>query len=65
MLASLLSFSLDPGREGFVLRHADLKITLKGHLITTDGERVEFEASESFHAESRSDVSFWDAGAGC
>jgi hypothetical protein len=58
-------FMLSDEIEELVLRHADLKITLKGNLITTDGERIPFEASESFHAESRSDVKFWDMGAGC
>jgi hypothetical protein len=59
-------YMLSDEMEGLVMRHADLTITLKGHLVTADGERVEFEVSESFQALSRSDVStFWDVLAGC
>ena len=46
--------------EGLVLRHTDVRITLKGQLVKASGERMAFEASESFKAESRSGVTtFW------
>jgi hypothetical protein len=35
-----------------VLRHADVRITLIGHLIQVDGQRVAFRASEDFETES-------------
>ncbi|MBL8797837.1 MAG: hypothetical protein JNM56_28325 [Planctomycetia bacterium] len=59
-------FMLSDQIERLVLRHADVRVTLKGHLVKTDGERIAFEVSESFKAESRSGVTtFWEVLAGC
>ena len=40
--------------DGLVPRHADVTITLKGHLLKADGEREAFEVIETFTAQSRS-----------
>ena len=59
-------FMLSDQIEVLVLRHADVRITLKGQLVKAGGERVAFEASESFKAESRSGVTtFWEVLASC
>jgi hypothetical protein len=59
-------FMLSDQIQGLVLRHADVKITLKGQLVKANGERVAFEASEFFKATSRSGAStFWEVVAGC
>jgi hypothetical protein len=59
-------FMLSDQMERLVLRHADVKITLRGQLVDADGKRVAFEASESFEAESRSVVApFWYVLAAC
>ena len=48
------------------VRHENVRITLKGWLMKVGGERVAFEVSESFKAESRSGVTtFWEVLAGC
>jgi hypothetical protein len=52
-------FMLSDQIEGLVLRHADVKITLKGQLTKADGVRVPFEVSESFVARSDSGVTFY------
>jgi hypothetical protein len=52
--------------ERLVLRHADFKVTLKGHLVKVNGDLVHFASSEVFKAESRFEVgTFWNAMAGC
>jgi hypothetical protein len=59
-------FMLSDQIEGLVLRHADVKVTLRGQFVKAGGERVAFEASESFKAESRSGVTtFWEVLASC
>jgi hypothetical protein len=59
-------FMLSDQIEGLVLRHADVRITLNGHVMKADGGRVAFKASESFKAESRSGVTtYWEVVAGC
>jgi len=52
--------------DDIVKRHADVKITLLGHLEKVTGEKVSFQVSESFKAESRSRWgTWWEAIAGC
>lgn len=52
--------------EGLVLRHADVKITLKGYLVRGKAERVPFEASESFRPYSRPGITtLWQVLASC
>ncbi|MFO0947289.1 MAG: hypothetical protein U1D30_15330 [Planctomycetota bacterium] len=59
-------FMLSDEIEGLAIRHADVRITLKGCLTRENGERVSFETSESFKPESRSNVTtFWKAMANC
>jgi len=59
-------FMLSDQIEGLVVRHENVRITLKGWLMKVGGERVAFEVSESFKAESRSGVTtFWEVLAGC
>ena len=49
-----------------VKRHLDVKITLFGNLVKVSGERVGFQASGSFKAESRTQWGTgWEAIAGC
>jgi hypothetical protein len=38
------------------LRHRDVKITLIGQLLKVDGGRVSFNVSETFTAESRTEL---------
>ena len=59
-------FMLSDQIEGLVVRHENVRITIKGWLMKVGGERVAFEVSESFKAESRSGVTtFWEVLAGC
>lgn len=59
-------FMLSDQIEGLVVRHENVRITLKGWLMKVGGERVAFEVSESFKAESRSGITtFWEVLAGC
>ncbi len=46
-------FMLSDQIEEVVLRHTDVKITLRGLLIEASGEQTPFETSEVFTAESR------------
>lgn len=39
--------------DSLVTRHKDVKITIKGHLLDSDGNKLEFLASENFEAENR------------
>jgi hypothetical protein len=50
---------------GVVVRHQDARVTLKGTLVTFEGDEVDFSGSETFEAESGFDVTtFWEVLAG-
>ena len=59
-------FRLSDQIEGLALRHMDVKITLKGQLILVNGQKVAFDVSESFKAESEwRFTTYWEHIAGC
>jgi hypothetical protein len=59
-------FMLSDQISNLVLRHTDVKITLTGQLTKADGQKVTFNASETFTAESRTWIhTFWEDIASC
>jgi len=58
----LFEYEIHDSIDGLILRHSDLKVTLRGYLTRTTGEEVAFEASDSFKAASWSGIStYWYA----
>ena len=51
--------------DALIVRHADVSILMNGHLIKSNGKKVEFSAAEAFEAESRFRVTtLWETMAG-